>query len=157
MWKKGRIICICLLAVLVSLAGSTTLHADGPAESVQTGFFTGVKAVDKDGNDIAALKNVERGTEVYLVYHYEIPAGGYETGKEYTFSIPKEIHMEDGTVFPVNMGDKQVAQGTVGYDTAQNTNIVRLVFSDTDAVQEGVEGWVEHFLRMRFQMRGNRR
>lgn len=140
MWKKGRIICICLLAVLVSLAGSTTLHADGPAESVQTGFFTGVKAVDKDGNDIAALKNVERGTEVYLVYHYEIPAGGYETGKEYTFSIPKEIHMEDGTVFPVNMGDKQVAQGTVGYDTAQNTNIVRLVFSDTDAVQEGVEG-----------------
>ena len=110
MFEKGKILReitgACLLAIALSFICGTTLRANGPsaaAESVQTDFFTGIKVVDKDRNDIAELKDVKRGTEVYLVYHYEIPAGGYETGKEYTFSIPKEIHMEDGTTFPVNM------------------------------------------------------
>lgn len=147
MFEKGKILReitgACLLAIALSFICGTTLRADGPsaaAESVQTDFFTGIKAVDKDRNDIAALKDVKRGTEVYLVYHYEIPSGGYETGKEYTFSIPKEIHMEDGATFPVNMDGKEVARGTVRYDSTQRLNVVKLIFSDADAVQEGVEG-----------------
>lgn len=143
MFEKGKIIGACLLAAVLSFVCATTLRADGPSaasESVQTNFFTGIKVVDKDRNNIAALKDVKRGTEVYLVYHYVIPAGGYVTGKEYTFSIPKEIHMEDGTTFPVTMDEKEVAQGTVHYDSVLSLNVVKLVFSDADAVQAGVEG-----------------
>lgn len=140
MLKKGRFICICLLAAALSLVGSVQLRADVAEDIQKSGFFTGVSLKDRDRNDISSLKDVKRGTEVYLVYRYRIPGGGFVTGKDYTFTIPEEIYMEDNTAFAIRMDGKEVAQGNVRYDDASQVNVVTVNFSDSEAVQPGVEG-----------------
>lgn len=129
--------------MVFSLLHKSVVLAD-TVMSIQTGFFTSVQVENENEEDIRNIKDVKRGAAVVLKYKYKIPVGGYNTGTTYTFWVPKEIYIEDNTKFPILMEGTEVAQATVSYNEIEQKNEVKLIFSNAEAVQAGMEGemWI---------------